>query len=202
MATETLQATDQSLEVMFGIELDGGAQDSAVATAIWSGIKCRKCGGTGNFVGWSGKVVGKCFACKGAGVHVANVKDDTSTAIDVTKIQAAITTAFENGQRSPRLHLGTFCFSRAPDYGKNPGAIYVKDGEQYLGKIIAGRFNPVKDCTEEQKASIISVAADPYKAATDYGFRTGVCSCCHRTLTNAESIERGIGPICAEKYGW
>jgi hypothetical protein len=25
---------------------------------------------------------------------------------------------------------------------------------------------------------------------------------CGRTLTNDGSIERGIGPICAENYGW
>jgi hypothetical protein len=35
-----------------------------------------------------------------------------------------------------------------------------------------------------------------------YGKRTGACSCCGRELTNGESIDRGIGPICAEKYGW
>lgn len=35
--------------------------------------------------------------------------------------------------------------------------------------------------------------------ATAFGRRTGVCSDCGRLLTNTESIERGIGPICAGK---
>src|SRR5581483_11836357 len=28
---------------------------------------CRKCGGSGQFRGWSGRSFGACFACKGAG---------------------------------------------------------------------------------------------------------------------------------------
>jgi hypothetical protein len=31
---------------------------------------CDKCKGTGNFTSWSGRVVGQCFACKGAGKKV------------------------------------------------------------------------------------------------------------------------------------
>ena len=31
---------------------------------------------------------------------------------------------------------------------------------------------------------------------------TGACSCCGRELTNQVSIDRGIGPICAVKFGW
>lgn len=30
----------------------------------------------------------------------------------------------------------------------------------------------------------------------------GKCCCCGRTLTTPESIDAGIGPICAEKHGW
>lgn len=36
--------------------------------------------------------------------------------------------------------------------------------------------------------------------ASAYGHLTGRCGCCGRLLTNEESIERGIGPICFEKY--
>lgn len=35
--------------------------------------------------------------------------------------------------------------------------------------------------------------------AAQYGKITGVCAMCGRKLTNEESIERGIGPICLEK---
>lgn len=36
--------------------------------------------------------------------------------------------------------------------------------------------------------------------AKEYGLQTGVCVCCGRTLTDPESVERGIGPICLTKY--
>ena len=35
-----------------------------------------------------------------------------------------------------------------------------------------------------------------------YGMRTGQCAICGLELTNGESIARGIGPICAEKWGF
>ena len=34
------------------------------------------------------------------------------------------------------------------------------------------------------------------QAAEDYGRQWGVCCVCGAVLTNPESIERGIGPIC------
>lgn len=38
------------------------------------------------------------------------------------------------------------------------------------------------------------------EAAAQYGKITGICAMCGAKLTNEESIERGIGPICAEKF--
>lgn len=35
-----------------------------------------------------------------------------------------------------------------------------------------------------------------------YGKQLGACGHCGRTLTNPESIERGIGPVCFTKMGW
>jgi len=36
--------------------------------------------------------------------------------------------------------------------------------------------------------------------AEAFGVRFGICGECGRTLTNPDSIERGIGPICAGKF--
>lgn len=36
--------------------------------------------------------------------------------------------------------------------------------------------------------------------AQEFGLRFGICMCCGRTLTNPESIELGIGPICRSKH--
>ena len=104
--------------------------------------------------------------------------------------------------KRPKLRLDAFQFSRAPDTGKNAGSIYVKQGEEYLGKVTAGRFLPVRECGDERAARIVAVASDPAAAAKAYGLRTGECSCCGRTLTNGLSIDLGIGPICRERFGW
>jgi hypothetical protein len=49
-------------------------------------------------------------------------------------------------------------------------------------------------------ASMAKIEADPMAAAAEYGILTGRCGCCSRELTDPVSIERGIGPICAEKF--
>lgn len=45
-------------------------------------------------------------------------------------------------------------------------------------------------------------AAGPAEASAAYGHEIGECGVCGRRLTNDESRERGIGPICVEKMGW
>jgi hypothetical protein len=81
--------------------------------------------------------------------------------------------------------------SEEGDYGLKP---------KYLGKVtrnaIDSRFSdPVRE-------TIMSAASDPISAAIRYGKVSGECSCCGRELTDPRSIERGIGPICADKYGF
>lgn len=51
-------------------------------------------------------------------------------------------------------------------------------------------------------AALMKIAANPAEAAANYGLHIGKCGICGRTLTNDESRERGIGPICAGKWGW
>jgi hypothetical protein len=46
------------------------------------------------------------------------------------------------------------------------------------------------------------VMDDPKTAMLLYGKELGKCGHCNRTLTNAESRERGIGPVCAGHFGW
>jgi hypothetical protein len=45
-------------------------------------------------------------------------------------------------------------------------------------------------------------ADGPESASKRYGKELGRCGVCNRTLTNNDSIERGIGPVCAAKYSW
>lgn len=259
--------------------------------------KCDKCRGTGRFVGYSGRVLGECFTCKGAGVRrykqtaeqrakareAAAAKRDAKAAsaaeqadawlaanpveaewlrqpvtgdftfhadmlealrkygslterqeaavrnaaaksaarkaqwaaekaareegaatLTLTKIRAGFDSASQHLKR-PKLRIADIQFSLAPESGRNAGCIYVvrASDDTYLGKITPeDKFITSRDCTEADSATVARVAADPAAAATAHGHEYGYCSCCGRELTNAESVARGIGPICAERWGW
>jgi hypothetical protein len=144
----------------------------------------------------------RCVDGRKAAQEARSAAITAAPALTLEMVEKAFQTASEAGVRRPKLRLDVFTFSMAPATGKNAGAIYVKEGEQYLGKVQGGRFLRTRDCTDAQQAGIQAVAADPLAAAVAYGRRYGSCSVCGRELTNGESIDRGIGPICAGKFGW
>lgn len=137
---------------------------------------------------------------------------DQKTAVQINTaglkpILEAFEKAQENGLKRPKLRLDGFQLSLAPATGKNAGSIYVKDGSEYLGKISAeGQFLKPRSLSPELAKEIdeklILVGQNPMEAAVAYGKRTGECSCCGRELSREDSIERGMGAICAEKYGF
>jgi SNF2-related domain/Family of unknown function (DUF6011)/Helicase conserved C-terminal domain len=94
------------------------------------------------------------------------------------------------------FRAGQISLSLAPSYGRNPGAVYVKRGEDYLGKIVGITYQG-KPCPE-----LAIIALDPYAAATAHGLLTKQCGCCGKTLTDPVSVARGIGPDCAAKWGF
>jgi hypothetical protein len=258
-----------------------------VVTTVLYKESCKKCRGTGKFVGYTGFTLGECFSCKGAGFHefktspqyrlnartsTAARKERQATAtidafaaqnpaehawmiktaprfefaqsmldavvkfgsltekqlaavqkcvakdaernveraarveaapqIDISKIEVSFAKAMSAGIKRPKLRLADFKFSPAPVTGNNAGAIYVKAGETYLGKIANGKLFKSRDCDATTEASILVAAADPEAAAIAYGRKFGQCAICARELSNQESIDRGIGPICATKFGW
>jgi hypothetical protein len=101
-----------------------------------------------------------------------------------------------------------FQINAAPEHGKNPGALYVKrrdpaTGEfSYAGKVQAGAFRRVRECSDAAQANFVKLCADPATAAVAYGKHFATCAICGQTLSNEESVARGIGPICAAKFGW
>lgn len=120
--------------------------------------------------------------------------------VDLSPIRAMFESAVQSGYKAPKYRAEGLAISRAPDTGRNPGALYVKiidapEGEGYLGKIIGTQYSG------KPAPALAVIAADPKGAAIAYGQRTGACSCCGRTLTKHASIDAGIGPICAEKWG-
>jgi hypothetical protein len=71
---------------------------------------------------------------------------------------------------------------------------------KYLGKVT--RSGCDSRLSDDVKEVILQASNDPLTAAIRYGKVSGECSCCGRELTDPQSIERGIGPICATKFGW
>ena len=256
---------------------------------------CAKCAGSGKFRGYSGRVFGDCFACKGKGKRAfkasaadrakarasrANLKAErmaegfsawkaanpalwswldaaskrgnqfaakliagiikfgdltegqraaveriiaedaakaehrakadveapevASEGVDRLKaaFDAAIAYAAERGlKKSPRITIGGITISPAKANSKNPGALYVKSGRDYLGKIAGGKLIASRECSDEQSAKVLAFVADPAAAAKVYGQETGTCCVCNATLRSEWRL-RGIGPICAQKFGW
>jgi hypothetical protein len=125
----------------------------------------------------------------------------------IDRLKAAFDTAVaysaEKGLKlSPRITIGGVTISPAKATSANPGALYVKvRGGEYLGKIAGGRFFASRECSQEQQAKVLEFVADPAQAAKVYGQTTGTCCICNATL-RSEWKNKGIGPICAEKFGW
>lgn len=91
--------------------------------------------------------------------------------------------------------INTLAFYRVdrPEEGKWAGWTFVKhvvgDTEQRLSHAAS-------------RAVLAKIAADPAAASMAYGKEIGCCGACGRTLTNDDSREAGIGPVCRAKNGW
>jgi len=135
----------------------------------------------------------KCAAKKAA---AAIGKEVTA---ELSGLRAKFESAHRNGIKTPVMRVGSLTISRAKDTSTNPGFLYVKRDGEYSGKISPqGSFVGRDDQAREE---LNEIAGDVLAAAVAYGRRTGKCSCCGRELTKGESIDLGIGPICADKWG-
>jgi Family of unknown function (DUF6011) len=139
---------------------------------------------------------------------------ENAPTVDVTRIEKAFATAREKANRPGargiwvhplRLKSGEhdLRFTEGSAGSQWQGMIFVKtaDGRK-LGSVKDGKFTRRFECTDSEEAAVIDACGDPLKAAIAYGKAWSVCAVCGRELTNDGSIERGIGPICASKYGW
>lgn len=86
--------------------------------------------------------------------------------------------------------------------GKWVGFTFVKDGAEYGAGRRYGMQRPGQSYRGDIQAQLTVIAADPRAAAVAYGRLVGCCALCGRRLEDSESVARGIGPICAAKYGW
>lgn len=137
---------------------------------------------------------------KDAAARLASNEQAANT-VCVDKLMDAFKKASANGLKKPKLRFAEFEASLAPSTGNNPGAVYIKEKGEYRGKIVDGKLHPINASVALINA-ISATMDNPLPAAVAYGRQTGTCSCCGRELTNKESIELGIGPICRDSFGF
>jgi len=112
----------------------------------------------------------------------------------------------------PKLRLSTeeglrVVLSRCGDRSRTPGHINITDGKPYGENIYYGRITPdgkvlFRNAPDDVTNTLIQFNDDPQAAIKVQGLRTGECCACGRELTNKKSIESGIGPVCAGKWGF
>lgn len=157
----------------------------------------------------SEKQIAAAQRCAANFVAKAEVEASAPEVKNINLIEYAFARARAKKLLAPKMRLlgsddQVYVISQAQAYGANAGALYVKQGTgeeaTYMGKIKDGRFVRVSACSAETEAVILAACDDPEHSSVAYGKRFGICSCCGRVLTNALSIELGIGPICREKF--
>jgi len=72
-----------------------------------------------------------------------------------------------------------------------------------IGKSDAhGKLQITEYAKDEQIEIIKMIGQDVLAQAVEHGKKTGSCSCCGRGLTQKQSVDLGIGPVCRERWGW
>lgn len=132
---------------------------------------------------------------------------ESKATVDLSIIKEKLERAVNKGKLSkPKLSLMSECgipftFSFAPESGNNAGYVYVKKSREYLGKISPeGEFFGYKT-PDADLLALVSTIQDSSESVVRYGRVTGKCGVCSRKLTRKDSINKGIGPICADRFG-
>tara|TARA_R100000781_G_C4045650_1_gene115590 strand:+ start:124 stop:813 length:690 start_codon:yes stop_codon:yes gene_type:complete len=133
---------------------------------------------------------------------------DVSKIIAILEKTEGVERRYSNGReyvtqkvQFPKVRVGDLVFSKASASSKNAGGIYIKYQKEYIGKVVGGYYLPFNNPSAEVIEQIKEVCKSPLDSAIAYGRRTGNCAVCARDLTRHDSIDRGIGPICAERLG-
>ena len=141
-------------------------------------------------------------------------RKENETTVNLEPIWTMFAAAVSNGLKRPKYRAEGIEISLAPAHGSNAGHLYVKtlalkiaeddySSGEYQGKIAPdGTFKPIYRAHKQTAEALHTIAANPLQASMDYGKLTGSCGCCGRELTNPDSMAAGIGPICANKWGF
>ncbi len=102
--------------------------------------------------------------------------------------------AVPNGETRLKIRV-----SKPVPPSKWAGWVFVDDGAEYGHGRKYGRQPPNGRYTGQIVPELTAILADPSAAMAAYGHLTGTCGICGRHLEDAESVARGIGPICYAK---
>jgi hypothetical protein len=133
------------------------------------------------------------------------------------RIVAAFAAVAAGGGRKP-VTIGDVTLSMAGANSTNPGCVYVKVGGTYAGKITPqGIFRAGRDAPADLVGKLVVIEADVQGAVRAHAERIAAqiaaalaagqpidvpCGCCGILLTDPVSRARGIGPICAGRWGF
>lgn len=130
-----------------------------------------------------------------------------------TAVETCLATASAN-LKFPKIRLGKVK-GQSITLKPRQGVVYISDGERtewndrigdhtfvYYGKIVDNKIvAPRRGCPDWAVELIKEFGENPLESAKTYGRVFGSCCFCGRVLSQADSVERGYGPVCATKYG-
>lgn len=130
------------------------------------------------------------------------VEARTTEAAAIIHATPALPKLFSLMQRLSKLTIGKLQIIR-----KNQDSLcWIKheDAEKVVGRLTESGVmtlwqRPMVDL-QEVSCALLLIELDPERAAVEHGKLSGRCAVCSRDLTDPESIERGIGPVCADKF--
>jgi Family of unknown function (DUF6011) len=126
--------------------------------------------------------------------HASIAAEPTGSGLDLSQVPEGLY-AVPNGETRLKVKI-----NRPAPPSKWAGFIFVSDGAEYGQAKKYGRQAPGKTYTGEIVEQLKAIAADPRAACAAYGRLVGRCGVCGRRLEDTESVERGIGPICDQRF--
>lgn len=127
-------------------------------------------------------------------------QDDDSLALD--GLATVLKAAMGNGLKRPVLRLQSDAGEIMLKVGRD--GFWITLNAELCGKLEhSGKASLWKlgQAHETVESALLVAAMQPLKAMQQFGHVTGRCSCCRRKLTDPQSVELGIGPICKTKFG-
>jgi hypothetical protein len=159
--------TEDSLDALF----DGASQGarSVQPPASYKPVfeqACPKCRGTGRFVSYSGRTLGQCFACKGAGKQTFRTSPQDRAKAQASRERKAETSAADRGREIAAWGVANpaeFAWINANQ--SFDFAVSLVASMARYGSLTDGQMAAVRRCiarnTERKQADVARVAAAP-----------------------------------------